>query len=90
MSTTRTPKNTSQSEALVLLLNDIEADLENLRDLLGKVDTSPLGYVTADALALACWRLEYARRLAGDTDIGTSAEKRFLPSGVLRRVDGAA
>lgn len=90
MSTNNTPKKAGQSEALVLLLNDIEADLENLRDLIAKVETSSLGYVTADMLSLACWRLEYARHLAGDTDNGTSTEKRFLPAGILRRIGGAA
>ena len=64
MSTNNTPKKAGQSEALVLLLNDIEADLENLRDLIAKFETSSMGYVTADMLALACWRLEYARHLA--------------------------
>ncbi|MFA9219436.1 MAG: hypothetical protein ACEQSK_20345 [Sphingomonadaceae bacterium] len=82
--------STPMPKSLAMLLNDIEADLENMRELLINVDPNRISYVVADALALACWRLDFARRLAGDTDVAVSDEERFLPGGVLKHVQREA
>lgn len=54
---------------LAALFTDLEADADNLRELVAGAEPTALNGVLADLLAVIAWRCDLGRRLAGDTGI---------------------